>query len=105
MSDEQVALKHDQEKLDLTLMPPEALEGIVRAMTYGLKKYGRNNYRLSGMAWLRLAAACLRHVFAWIGGEDNDPDSGLSHIDHAQASLAMLAFQMKAHPESDNRKS
>lgn len=101
----QTSMKHDGEKLDLTLLPPEAAEGIARAMTHGMKKYGRGNYRLSGMAWLRLAAACLRHVFAWVGGEDNDPDSGLSHIDHAQASLAMLAFQMRHHPESDNRRS
>jgi hypothetical protein len=98
------ALKHDSAKVDLSLVPLEAMEGIARAMTYGAKKYSRGNYRLSGMEWTRLAAACARHLFAWLAGEDLDPESGLSHIDHAQASLAMLAFQMKSHPEKDNRK-
>lgn len=98
------ARKDDGAKIDLTLVPIEAMEGIARAMTYGMKKYGRGNYRLSKMEWLRLAAACMRHTFAWVFGEDNDPESGYSHIDHAQASLAMLAFQMRHHPEGDNRK-
>lgn len=98
------ALKYDDAKLDFTLVPIEAMESMTRALTYGAKKYARGNYRLSGMEWLRLVAACLRHLFAWIYGEDLDPESGLSHIDHALACLGMLAFQMKHHPESDNRK-
>lgn len=97
------AQKFDGEKLDLTLVPGEAMDAIARAMAYGAKKYGRGNYRRSGMQWLRLAAACMRHLRAWIFGESLDPESGLSHIDHALASLAMLAFQMKHHPEMDNR--
>lgn len=97
------ARKNDAEKCDLSLVPVEAMEGIARAMMYGAKKYSRGNYRLSGMDWTRLAAACARHLFAWLFGEDLDQESGLSHIDHAQASLAMLAFQMRKHPENDNR--
>ncbi len=99
-----IANKNDSTKLDLTLVPIEAMEGITRALTYGVQKYGRNNYRSSGMDWLRLVSACLRHLFAWTFGADTDPESGLNHIDHAQASLAMLSFQMKHHKESDNRK-
>lgn len=99
----QGAIKNDAGKLDLTLVPVEAMEAIARAMTYGANKYGRGNYRQSGMHWTRLTAACLRHIFAWLFVADID-ESGNNHIDHAIASLAMLAYQMKHHPECDNRK-
>lgn len=101
MSDK--ALKYDEGKLDLTLVPIEAMEGIARAMTFGMKKYGRGNYRLSSMEWLRLAAAASRHIWKWMYVTEYDEESGLSHLDHAQACLAMLAFQRINHPEADNR--
>lgn len=43
---------------------------------------GRHNWR-KGFTWGRLSGAALRHLFAWIGGEDKDPESGLSHLAHA----------------------
>lgn len=98
-----VAVKNDGEKIDLTLVPIEAQEAIARAMMYGAKKYGRGNYRLSGMAWSRLIAACLRHLGTFLYDGSPDPESGLSHLDHALASLAMLAFQAARHPEADDR--
>ena len=35
-------------------------------------------------------SALLRHLFAWWGGEDRDPESGFSHLDHSAAMLAFL---------------
>ncbi len=37
----------------------------------------------------------MRHILAWMGGEKNDPESGLSHIYHASCMLAFLAAQME----------
>ena len=39
---------------------------------------------------MRLIAAALRHVNAYNGGEDCDPESGVSHIAHAACNLLML---------------
>jgi len=97
------ARKDDQTKLDLSLVPIEAQEAVARAMMYGAQKYGRGNYRKSAMEWTRLASAALRHITAWLFVSTLDPESGNSHLDHALASLAMLAFQVKHHPEADNR--
>jgi hypothetical protein len=74
------------------LVPPEGILGAAAAFGYGAGKYGSWNWA-KGLAWLRLYGACLRHLFAWVGGERADPESGLSHLDHALASLMML----KAH--------
>lgn len=70
-------------------MPLPAMEQISRAFMFGAQKYGRSNYR-QGMDWLRVAAACLRHVNAWSWGESKDSESGLSHLAHAGACICML---------------
>lgn len=72
------------------------------ALTYGMKKYGKYNFR-KGIEFTALADACMRHLTAWLEGEDNDPESGLSHIDHALASLAMLKDMITRKPDMDDR--
>ncbi len=42
------------------------------------------------IVWSRPLAACLRHVFSYIGGEDKDPETGLSHLAHASCCLMFL---------------
>lgn len=83
-------LKHDSEKVDMTILPPSFLIETATALTYGSRKYDRYNFlRLEG-AGQRYAAAMMRHWVAWMSGEDIDPDSGLSHLSCASANLAML---------------
>ena len=97
------ALKYDKGKPDLTLVPIEAMYMMAEGFEYGARKYARGNYRLSAMGWTRLCAASLRHTFQWLFVEDVDQESGCNHISLALCSLAMLAFQIKNHPEADNR--
>jgi hypothetical protein len=94
--------KHDQGKPDYTLIPKEALDAMARAFGHGQRKYGRGNYK-AGIEYTRLAASCCRHLFAWLAGEDIDGESGNNHIDHALASLAMLAYHLEHSPTLDNR--
>lgn len=94
--------KHDGNKPDHTLIPREAMDAMARAFGYGEKKYQRGNYK-AGIEYTRLAASCSRHLFAWLAGEDIDAESGNNHIDHALASLAMLAYHMEHSPTLDNR--
>ncbi|HCA51618.1 MAG TPA: hypothetical protein DEP24_00905 [Mycobacterium sp.] len=60
------------------------------AMFEGSLKYGRHNYRAIGVRTSVYFDAALRHLFAFWEGQDIDPDSGLSHITKALASLAVL---------------
>lgn len=81
--------KFDQEKPDMSLLSPFALEEIAKVMTYGKQKYGANNWR-SGLSFSRLIAAVMRHLNAYQKGEMVDPETGLSHLAHASCGLFMM---------------
>lgn len=95
-------LKNDQEKSRLDLIPAFAIEEVGYVLAHGATKYGEHNY-LGGMKWLRLSGAILRHTYAWIRGEDLDPESGLSHLAHAAAGCLMLLEYKKRGLGEDNR--
>lgn len=72
------------------------------AMLEGACKYGRHNYRAVGIRASVYYDATMRHLMAWWEGEDVDPDSGLSHITKAIASLAVLRdAQMRSMVQDD----
>lgn len=86
------AIKFDEGKVDWTLVPFESLEGMVKVLEFGAKKYDSWNWTTGGgFKWTRVLASCIRHIFAFMRGQDNDPESGLSHIYHAQCNLLFLA--------------
>jgi hypothetical protein len=90
-----VAVKYDEGKPDYSLMPSESLDLICQVWSFGEKKYAAFNWS-KGFAWRRPIAAALRHIYAWLRGEDNDPESGLPHLAHAACCLSMvLYFQYK----------
>ena len=95
-------IKYDHDKPDLSLLPKAALDGAAQAFMFGAKKYGRDNYR-GGMEWQRLTASALRHITAFNEGENNDVESGLSHVHHALACLSMLALYIETGVGKDNR--
>ena len=98
----QKALKFDNNKVDLSLNPLIALEEMAKAFMLGEKKYGRYNF-YKGMEATRLLSAALRHLQAWNDNEDNDKESGNSHLGHALACIAMLLQQQKLGTLIDNR--
>lgn len=103
MSDKELTgIKHDQEKPDMSLLSASALFRIAEVMTYGKKKYSAHNWR-GGLAFSRLLSACLRHIVAYVGGEDKDPETGLSHLAHASCCLMMLLEFETTRPDLDDR--
>ncbi len=60
------------------------------AMLEGARKYGRHNYRVSGVRASVYYDAAWRHMTKWWEGEDIDKDSGLDHVIKAIASLVVL---------------
>lgn len=95
-------VKFDSGKPDMTDIPLEAMWQMGAAFTYGQKKYGKNNYR-GGMQVSRQLAAAIRHIYQHLSGETIDPESGLSHLGHALASIAMACYTLKNHPKMDDR--
>jgi len=86
------AVKHDDGKPDWSLVPFESLEGMVKVLEFGAKKYDNWNWTADGgFQYTRVLRSCLRHLFAWSRGEDLDPESGLSHIHHAMCNLLFIS--------------
>lgn len=96
-------IKNDKEKNMLQLLPIEAMEEVGWILTFGAQKYTENNWR-KGLRYSRLIGACLRHLFAFIRGEDKDPESGRSHIAHlACTALFLLTYILENRTELDDR--
>lgn len=81
--------KDDAGKLPYDLLAPEFLEAICYILLFGAEKYAARNWEL-GMAWSRPFAALQRHIWAWWGGENNDPETGRSHLWHAGCCIMFL---------------
>lgn len=73
------------------------------AMLEGALKYGRHNYRVIGVRGSVYYDATKRHLDSWWEGEDIDPDSGISHITKAIASLVVLRDSMIVGKFNDDR--
>jgi len=108
------ALRYNQGKIRMELVPHELIEGVAKVLSYGANKYtvkdeqgnvitdGSNNWR-KGMKWMDVVASLERHLNAFKKGEDTDSESGLYHLEHAATNIAFLLTYYKSHPELDNR--
>lgn len=76
------AVKLDSEKPRYDLIPPDSLDFLAKVYTMGAVKYEAHNW-CKGMAWHRIFAAIMRHLWAFWRGEDLDKESGLPHPIHA----------------------
>lgn len=85
-------VKADKGKPDYSLLELKLLEGMVRVLTFGAKKYARDNWKKVPGGRDRYFAALQRHLAAWQSGEIIDPESGENHLDHALCNLYFLRF-------------
>ena len=77
-------------KPQLHLIPVGALAPVSRVMELGAKKYGPYNWRQTPVNYTTYLSAAMRHIVAHTDGEDQDPESGQSHLAHAAAGLMIL---------------
>jgi hypothetical protein len=90
-------------KPPLDLIPPVALIHCARALGNGAVKYGPYNWRDEKVSARIYVAACMRHLGSWLDGEENASDSGVHHLGHALACLAILLDAQSLEQLSDDR--
>lgn len=97
-------LRYNEGKPELSyvLEAKHALAGAARVLTYGAVKYFRGNWR-NGLKHTGIADCLLRHLAAYLAGEDNDKESGLPHVDHVLVNALFLAEMTRTYPELDDR--
>lgn len=94
--------KFDNSKTRYDLMSPIALEYLALVYTFGAVKYKDHNWR-KGIRWSRIFGAIMRHLWAWMLGEDVDDESGLPHLAHAMWGCATLLEYAVICQDKDDR--
>ena len=88
------SLRYNQGKPEMSQLDPEFLLELADMMTEAAKKYGKHNWKL-GQAYSTPYDSCMRHLLAFMSGEDMDKESGKSHILHSVANLMILWYTWK----------
>lgn len=90
-------------KAPMSFIPAPVLMELGVAMMEGGIKYGPHNFRETSIEASDYYNASIRHLMQWWEGEDIDPDSGISHVTKAIASLVVLRDAMMYGSYNDDR--
>jgi len=77
-------------KAPMWLLPPFALEEAAWVHGLGSAKYGPWNWVKTKVCASTYISAIMRHLMAWHQKQDNDPESGRSHLAHIVACCNIL---------------
>ena len=86
-------MKYDAGKPRMDLLVngcPNALEQVGTVLTFGAQKYAAHSWQTVPGGDERYLAALLRHLTALGKGEQNDPESGLSHLAHVACNALFI---------------
>jgi len=95
-------LRYNSNKPEIHQVPSSLILGVAEVLKYGEQKYAKGNWK-KGMEWSIPYDCLMRHMFSWLAGNETDDESGLSHLYHAAANIAMLIEYKETHKELDDR--
>ena len=93
MATELKGVKFDSGKVRidlLTVSMPNAVLAVGKVLTFGANKYSDDNWKKVPEANTRYSAALDRHMNALHRGEEQDPETGLSHLAHAACCVLFM---------------
>lgn len=90
-------------KVPFHVVPARVTAEVGLALLEGGRKYGTYNWRAAGVRTSVYIDATHRHLADFWEGVDTDPDSGLSHVTKAIASLVVLRDSMMQGNWTDDR--
>ena len=95
MSKEQ-AERHNEGKLQWSLVDFDALAPMVQVLEFGAEKYSANNWK-KGLPIEKICESLARHLFAVMTKKEYyDPESGLPHVGHILCNAMFLShFSLK----------
>lgn len=95
--------KDDTEKNRLDLLPFDVIEEVGTVYTLGARKYDDRNWE-KGIKYMRVVGALLRHLFAWVLGEERDPKDGQRHITSVVwNAMTLCAYELRGMSKYDDR--
>jgi hypothetical protein len=97
-------LRYNTGKLRYDLLPPDAIEELVKVYTMGSLKYAARNWE-KGLSYMDTVACLKRHLAKFEMNEDKDAESKLHHTAHVVwNALALLTFQLRGIGNDDRPK-
>lgn len=87
-----IGMKNDKSKPRASLLPKGTLNAVIRVLEFGATKYRENNWKHVPDAKTRYYDAMHRHIDAWWGGEQKDPETGEHHLAHATCCAMFLMW-------------
>ena len=99
-----IANRKNSGKPELTyiLTFPLAVREFAKVCMSGAVKYDRGNYLKGGKPLSEYSDCLLRHLTAWLEGQDIDPDSSFHHLGHVVwNALALCQFALSGNSIDD----
>jgi hypothetical protein len=93
--------RYNTGKPEWSLVDFNSLVDMVRVLEYGAQKYSKDNWK-KGLPTTEICDSLMRHLFAYLAGEDVDKESGLPHTGHIMCN-AMFLSHMAKREEFDTR--
>lgn len=90
-------------KVPLNLVPPASMVYQALGMKNGAVKYGPWNWRANKVIASIYIGAAMRHLMAWLDGEEVASDSGVPHLGHALACIGILVDALETGNLVDDR--
>src|SRR3954466_2590210 len=101
--DDNPKTKFGVQKPSMFNVPVTSLLHLMAAMADGAKKYGPYNWRDKDVSASIYYDAAMRHLMAWIDGEDFAEDSGVHHLGGVMACCAIILDAEAQGTLNDNR--
>ena len=89
-------------KLKWSLVSWRALAPMVRVLMFGAEKYDDHNWK-KGLKYTEVCESLQRHLNSFIEGEDDDPESKLSHVGHVLCNAMFLSYMSFFRKDMDDR--
>ena len=94
--------RDNKRKTEWALVDFDSLVPMVDVLTYGKNKYGDFNWK-KGLPTTEICESLVRHLQAYLRGEDIDEESKLPHTGHILCNAMFLSYMHIYRKELDSR--
>ena len=97
-----LAERFNDNKIKWSLVSWKALEPMVKVLMFGANKYSPNNWQ-KGLKYSEISESLQRHLYDFMEGQDDDPESKLSHLGHLMCNAMFLSCMFIFRKDLDDR--